>query len=89
MSSIQKTLNALPLPRLRRCRLCINHKLKRRAYGPIILGTPFGLFRLNPHRVVVSGRLKHFISAFGEHVIAKEVEEALVDCAERGRKGAR
>lgn len=31
----------------------------------------------NPYRVVVSGRIKHFISAFGEHVIAKEVEEAI------------
>jgi hypothetical protein len=31
----------------------------------------------NPYRIVVSGRVKHFISAFGEHVIAKEVEEAL------------
>ncbi|SNY95017.1 GH3 auxin-responsive promoter family protein [Flagellimonas pacifica] len=32
---------------------------------------------LKPYRVVVSGRIKHFISAFGEHVIAKEVEEAI------------
>lgn len=32
---------------------------------------------LAPYRVVVSGRIKHFISAFGEHVIAKEVEEAV------------
>ncbi|MFT5278642.1 MAG: hypothetical protein ACI9P8_000270 [Bacteroidia bacterium] len=31
----------------------------------------------NPYRVIVSGRIKHFISAFGEHVIAKEVETAL------------
>lgn len=31
----------------------------------------------NPYRVMVSGRIKHFISAFGEHVIAKEVEEAM------------
>lgn len=31
----------------------------------------------NPYRVIVSGRIKHFISAFGEHVIAKEVEEAI------------
>ncbi|MDC6362094.1 MULTISPECIES: GH3 auxin-responsive promoter family protein [Flavobacteriaceae] len=31
----------------------------------------------NPYRIIVSGRIKHFISAFGEHVIAKEVEEAL------------
>ncbi|MFN3641050.1 MAG: GH3 auxin-responsive promoter family protein, partial [Flavobacterium sp.] len=32
---------------------------------------------LKPYRVIVSGRIKHFISAFGEHVIGKEVEEAL------------
>jgi len=32
---------------------------------------------LSPYRVIVSGRIKHFISAFGEHVIAKEVEEAM------------
>lgn len=32
---------------------------------------------LKPYRVIVSGRIKHFISAFGEHVIAKEVEYAL------------
>lgn len=30
-----------------------------------------------PYRVIVSGRVKHFTSAFGEHVIAKEVETAL------------
>ncbi len=30
-----------------------------------------------PHRILVTGRIKHFISAFGEHVIGKEVEEAL------------
>ena len=32
---------------------------------------------LSPYRVIVSGRIKHFISAFGEHVIGKEVEQAL------------
>jgi GH3 auxin-responsive promoter len=32
---------------------------------------------LKPYRVIVSGRIKHYISAFGEHVIAKEVESAL------------
>ncbi len=31
----------------------------------------------NPHRIQVSGRTKHFTSAFGEHVIAFEVEEAM------------
>lgn len=30
-----------------------------------------------PHRILVSGRTKHFTSAFGEHVIAFEVEEAM------------
>jgi hypothetical protein len=32
---------------------------------------------LSPYKVVVSGRIKHFISAFGEHVIGEEVEKAL------------
>ena len=32
---------------------------------------------LKPYRIVVTGRIKPFISAFGEHVIAKEVEEAM------------
>lgn len=31
----------------------------------------------NPHRIVVTGRIKHFISAFGEHVIGEEVEQAM------------
>ncbi len=34
-----------------------------------------------PYRIVVSGRIKHFISAFGEHVIGKEVEEALQEAS--------
>ncbi len=32
---------------------------------------------LEPYKIVVTGRIKHFISAFGEHVIGKEVEQAL------------
>lgn len=32
---------------------------------------------LSPYRVIVTGRIKHFTSAFGEHVIAKEVEFAI------------
>jgi hypothetical protein len=32
---------------------------------------------LKPYRVIVSGRIKHYISAFGEHVIGKEVESAM------------
>jgi len=38
---------------------------------------------LKPHRVIVTGRIKHFISAFGEHVIAKEVEQALKETIEK------
>tara|TARA_R110002074_G_scaffold40660_1_gene108587 strand:- start:2282 stop:3778 length:1497 start_codon:yes stop_codon:yes gene_type:complete len=34
---------------------------------------------IKPFRVIVSGRIKHFISAFGEHVIGKEVEQAMQD----------
>lgn len=54
----------------------------------LILSTNAGLWSYNigdtvefvsvdPPRLKVTGRVKHFISAFGEHVIAKEVEEAL------------
>ncbi|WKN30517.1 GH3 auxin-responsive promoter family protein [Porifericola rhodea] len=31
----------------------------------------------HPHRLLVTGRIKHFISAFGEHVIGEEVEKAM------------
>ncbi len=31
----------------------------------------------HPYRIIVSGRIKHFISAFGEHVIGEEVEKAM------------
>lgn len=41
------------------------------------LGDTVRFVSLKPYKVVVSGRIKHFISAFGEHVIAKEVEEAI------------
>ena len=54
----------------------------------IILNTDAGLWgynigdtikfvSINPYRIVVSGRIKHFTSAFGEHVIAEEVEKSL------------
>jgi len=32
----------------------------------------------NPYRLVVTGRIKHFISAFGEHVIGEEVEQSML-----------
>ena len=36
-----------------------------------------------PYRVIVSGRIKHFISAFGEHVIGKEVEQAINEAMQK------
>lgn len=41
------------------------------------IGDTIQFTSLKPYRIIVSGRIKHFISAFGEHVIAKEVETAL------------
>ncbi len=41
------------------------------------IGDTIQFVNTSPYRVIVSGRIKHFISAFGEHVIGKEVEQAL------------
>ncbi|WP_297760166.1 GH3 auxin-responsive promoter family protein [uncultured Muriicola sp.] len=41
------------------------------------LGDTIQFISTDPYRIIVSGRIKHFISAFGEHVIAKEVEYAM------------
>jgi hypothetical protein len=41
------------------------------------LGDTLKFVSKNPYRIVVSGRIKHFISAFGEHVIGEEVEKAM------------
>ncbi len=54
----------------------------------IILNTNAGLWGYNigdtvkfvskePYRIMVSGRIKHYISAFGEHVIGEEVDRAM------------
>ena len=40
---------------------------------------------VNPYKIKVSGRVKHFISAFGEHVIGKEVEQAVKAASEKFR----
>jgi GH3 auxin-responsive promoter len=37
---------------------------------------------VEPYRLVVTGRTKHFISAFGEHVIGEEVEYSLMKAAQ-------
>jgi len=41
------------------------------------LGDTVQFISVNPYKILVSGRIKHFISAFGEHVIAKEVEQSI------------
>ena len=41
------------------------------------IGDTVRFVSLSPPRLVVSGRVKHFISAFGEHVIGKEVDQAM------------
>ena len=46
------------------------------------IGDTIQFTSLKPYRVIVSGRIKHYISAFGEHVIGKEVECALKDAME-------
>ena len=38
---------------------------------------------LNPYRIIVTGRIKHYTSAFGEHVIAKEVEFAMKEAMQK------
>jgi hypothetical protein len=59
----------------------------------LIMNTNAGLWGYNigdtikfvskdPYRILVTGRIKHFISAFGEHVIAEEVEYALMTAAQ-------
>jgi hypothetical protein len=61
----------------------------------IILNTDAGLWGYNigdtvkfiskkPYRIIVTGRIKHFTSAFGEHVIAEEVESAIQEVLFKG-----
>ena len=46
------------------------------------IGDTIKFVSTNPYRIVVTGRIKHFISAFGEHVIGEEVEQSLMKAAE-------
>lgn len=45
------------------------------------IGDTVKFLSINPYRIVVTGRTKHFISAFGEHVIGEEVEHSLLKAA--------
>ncbi len=69
-------------------RYCLSEVEKGRDYALIInnnaglwgysIGDCVRFVSVDPYRLIVSGRVSHFISAFGEHVIGKEVEEALL-----------
>ena len=59
--------------------LVINSNAGLWAYN---IGDTIKFVSLSPFRIIVTGRTKHFISAFGEHVIAEEVEYALLKAAE-------
>jgi hypothetical protein len=68
-------------------RLCIEEVELGKNYALIInsnaglwgysIGDTVKFVSKNPYRLVVTGRIKHFISAFGEHVIGEEVEKAM------------
>ncbi len=69
------------------------HNVKTGEQYAVIVSTNAGLWgyntgdmvkfvSVNPYRIVVTGRIKHFISAFGEHVIGEEVEHSLLKAAE-------
>ncbi|WP_026836879.1 GH3 auxin-responsive promoter family protein [Gillisia sp. JM1] len=47
------------------------------------LGDTVQFTSVKPYKLIVSGRIKHFISAFGEHVIAKEVEQAMQEATSK------
>lgn len=49
------------------------------------LGDTVKFVSTDPYRLVVTGRTKHFISAFGEHVIGEEVEYSILKAAEEER----
>lgn len=45
------------------------------------LGDTVKFVSKDPYKILVTGRIKHFISAFGEHVITEEIEKALMSAA--------
>lgn len=60
--------------------LIINSNAGLWAYN---IGDTVKFVSLEPYRIVVTGRTKHFISAFGEHVIGEEVEKALLEVTQK------
>src|SRR5436305_6661328 len=71
----------------------LRHVEPGKNYAPVI-STDGGLWRyllgdtiqftsLNPFRIKVSGRLKHFINAFGEEVIVDNTDKAIAVASEK------
>jgi len=52
-----------------------------------VIGDTVKFVSKDPYRIIVTGRTKHFISAFGEHVITEEVDEALQTVAQEAGVG--
>lgn len=48
-----------------------------------VIGDTIKFVSKSPYRIIVSGRVKHFISAFGEHVIGEEVEKAMKEAVKK------
>lgn len=73
-------------------RLCLEEVKTGENYALIInnnaglwgysIGDTVRFVSTNPYRLIVTGRTKHFISAFGEHVIGEEVEHSLLRAAD-------
>ena len=53
-----------------------------RKLSQIVTGDTIKFTSLNPPKILVTGRYKHFISAFGEHVISEEVEKSISELCE-------
>ena len=47
------------------------------------IGDTIKFLSINPYRIIVSGRIKHFTYAFGEHVIAEEIERSIKETIEK------
>ena len=66
---------------LYRCQLRDNTIHQFRALGLCYRGTRWSFTSLRPYRIKVTGRISHYTSAFGEHVIAAEAERSVEGAA--------
>ena len=53
------------------------------------IGDTIKFTSIKPYKIIVSGRIKHFISAFGEHVIVSEVEQSLKEAIDQENSNIR